>query len=98
MCWVTEMSACLSATGLAAYTAKSPVFIHGFSKRPSIPKLRCEKQMGQSSPQAETHKFVYLCRKPFLHNFRTNEMQKLLEGQLVGRMLLPRLATGATGI
>ena len=30
--------------------------------------------------------------------FATNETQQLREGQLVGRMLLQRLATGATGV
>ena len=29
---------------------------------------------------------------------RTNETQQLREGQLVGRMMLQRLATGATGV
>ena len=31
-------------------------------------------------------------------SFGTNETQQLREGQLVGRMLLQRLATGATGV
>ena len=35
-------------------------------------------------------------RKPFSRTFRTNETQQLREGQLVGRMLLQRLATGVT--
>ena len=30
--------------------------------------------------------------------FGTNETQQLREGQLVGRMMLQRLATGATGV
>ena len=35
---------------------------------------------------------------PFSRSFGTNETQQLREGQLVGRMLLQRLATGATGV
>ena len=31
-------------------------------------------------------------------SFGTNETQQLREGQLVGRMMLQRLATGATGV
>ena len=37
-------------------------------------------------------------REPFSRTFGTNETQQLREGQLVGRMLLQRLATGATGV
>ena len=37
-------------------------------------------------------------REPFSRSFGTNETQQLHEGQLVGRMLLQRLATGATGV
>ena len=37
-------------------------------------------------------------RQPLSHSFGTNETQQLREGQLVGRMLLQRLATGATGV
>ena len=37
-------------------------------------------------------------REPFSRSFGTNETQQLREGQLVGRMLLQRLATGATGV
>ena len=36
--------------------------------------------------------------EPFSRSFGTNETQQLREGQLVGRMLLQRLATGATGV
>ena len=39
-----------------------------------------------------------MSREPFLRSFGTNETQQLREGQLVGRMLLQRLATGATGV
>ena len=35
---------------------------------------------------------------PLSRNFRTNETQQLREGQLVGPMLLKRLATDATGV
>ena len=37
-------------------------------------------------------------RQPLSRSFGTNEIQQLREGQLVGRMLLQRLATGATGV
>ena len=37
-------------------------------------------------------------RERFSRSFGTNETQHLREGQLVGRMLLQRLATGATGV
>ena len=37
-------------------------------------------------------------REPFSRSFGTNETQQLREGQLVGRMLLQRLATGATAV
>ena len=36
-------------------------------------------------------------RQPLSRSFGTNETQQLREGQLVGRMMLQRLATGATG-
>ena len=37
-------------------------------------------------------------RQPLSRSFGTNETQQLREGQLVGRMLLQRVATGATGV
>ena len=37
-------------------------------------------------------------RELFSRTFGTNETQQLREGQLVGLMLLQRLATGATGV
>ena len=37
-------------------------------------------------------------RVPFSRTFGTSETQELLEGRLVGRMLLQRLAAGATGV
>ena len=37
-------------------------------------------------------------REPFSRTFGTNGGQQLPEAQLVGRMLLQRLATGATGV
>ena len=37
-------------------------------------------------------------RERFSRSFGTNETQQLREGQLVGRILLQRLATGATGV
>ena len=37
-------------------------------------------------------------REPFARTFGTNGGQQLPEAQLVGRMLLQRLATGATGV
>ena len=43
-------------------------------------------------------KLVRTHREPFSRSFGTNETQQLREGQLVGRMLLQRLATGATGV
>ena len=43
-------------------------------------------------------KRVMTHREPFSRSFGTNETQQLREGQLVGRMLLQRLATGATAV
>ena len=37
-------------------------------------------------------------RQPLSRSFGTNETQQLREGQLVGRMMLQRLATGATDV
>ena len=37
-------------------------------------------------------------RQPLSRSFGTNVPQQLREGQLVGLMLLQRLATGATGV
>ena len=37
-------------------------------------------------------------RQPLSRSFGTDETQQLREGQLVGRMLLQRLATGANGV
>ena len=37
-------------------------------------------------------------RQPLSRSFGTNGTQQLREGQLVGRMMLQRLATGATGV
>ena len=61
----------------------------GVSKKPSVQKLwrgKANMQMSWSSPSAASR------------SFGTNETQQLREGQLVGRMLLQRLATGATGV
>ena len=41
---------------------------------------------------------VRALHEPFLRTFGTEEEQELLEGQLVDRMLLQTLATGATGV
>ena len=57
----------------------------GVSKKPSVQKLwrgKANMQMSWSSPSAASR------------SFGTNETQQLREGQLVGRMLLQRLATG----
>ena len=43
-------------------------------------------------------KLVRAHRQPLSRSFGTNETQQLREGQLVGRMLLQRLATGATDV
>ena len=59
----------------------------GISKKPSVQELWREKANMQM-----TH------REPFSRSFGTNETQQLREGQLVGRMLLQRLATGATAV
>ena len=56
-----------------------------FRKKPSVQELWREKAN-------MTH------REPFSRSFGTNETQQLREGQLVGRMLLQRLATGATAV
>ena len=59
----------------------------GVSKKPSVQKLWREKANMQM-----TH------RQPLSLSFGTNETQQLREGQLVGRMLPQRLATGANGV
>ena len=43
-------------------------------------------------------KLVRAHRQPLSRSFGTNETHQLREGQLVGRMLLQRLATGATAV
>ena len=58
----------------------------GVSKKPSVEKL----WRGKVNMQAH--------RQPLSRSFGTNETQQLREGQLVGRMMLQRLATGATGV
>ena len=50
----------------------------------SVQKLWRDKEMTHSQPLSRS--------------FRTNETQQLPEGQLVGLMLLHKLATGATGV
>ena len=68
-------------------TTQGVVVYCGVSKKPSVEKLWREKanmQMSWSSPSAAS--------------FGTNETQQLRKGQLVGRMMLQRLATGATGV
>ena len=50
------------------------------------------KSYGVKKPICKSH------RQPLSRSFGTNETQQLREGQLVGRMMLQRLATGATGV
>ena len=59
----------------------------GVSKKPSVEKLWREKANMQMS-----------WSQPLSRSLGTNETQQLREGQLVGRMMLQRLATGATGV
>ena len=61
----------------------------GVSKKPSVEKLWREKANMQR---------VGAHPQPLSRSFGTNETQQRREGQLVGRMLLQRLATGATGV
>ena len=61
----------------------------GVSNKPSVEKLWREKANMQMS---------WSSRQPLSRSFGTNETQQLREGQLVGRMMLQRLATGATGV
>ena len=62
----------------------------GVSKKHSVQKL----WRGQANMQ-----IFGAHRQPLSRSFGTNETQQLREGQLVGRMLLQRLATGgATGV
>ena len=58
----------------------------GVSKKPSVEKL----WRGKANMQ--------MIGAPLSRSFGTNETQQLREGQLVGRMMLQRLATGATGV
>ena len=60
-----------------------------FRKKTSVQKLWREKGNMQ---------MITAYRQPLSRSFGTNETQQLREGQLVGRMLLQRLATGATGV
>ena len=57
----------------------------GVSKKPSVQKL----WRGKANMQ-----IIGAHRQPLSRSFGTNETQQLREGQLVGRMLLQRLATG----
>ena len=61
----------------------------GVSNKPSVQKL----WRGKANMQ-----MFGAHRQPLSRSFGTNETQQLREGQLVGRMLLQRLATGATGV
>ena len=61
----------------------------GVSKKPSVEKL----WRGKANMQ-----IIGAHRQPLSRSFGTNETQQLREGQLVGRMMLQRLATGATGV
>ena len=61
----------------------------GVSKKPSVQKL----WRGKANMQ-----MIGAHRQPLSRSFGTNETQQLREGQLVGRILLQRLATGATGV
>ena len=61
----------------------------GVSKKPSVQKL----WRGKANMQ-----MFGAHRQPLSRSFGTNETQQLREGQLVGRMMLQRLATGATGV
>ena len=61
----------------------------GVSKKPSVQKL----WRGKANMQ-----MIGAHLQPLSRSFGTNETQQLREGQLVGRMLLQRLATGATGV
>ena len=58
----------------------------GVSKKPSVEKLWREKAN------------MHMSWSSLSRSFGTNETQQLREGQLVGRMMLQRLATGATGV
>ena len=59
------------------------------STKPSVQELWREKANMQ---------MIRAHRERFSRSFGTNETQQLREGQLVGRILLQRLATGATGV
>ena len=61
----------------------------GILTKPSVQELWREKANMQMSSSY---------RERFSRSFGTNETQQLREGQLVGRILLQRLATGATGV
>ena len=61
----------------------------GVSKKPSVEKL----WRGKANMQ-----MIGAHRQPLSRSFGTNETQQLREGQLMGRMMLQRLATGATGV
>ena len=94
------VSVCLSVTALAAsasaYTCSqrySGVYLRLLCVdfRKNLPF----KSYGVKKPIC---KLVRAHRQPLSRSFGTNETQQLREGQLVGRMLLQRLATGATGV
>ena len=90
------VSVCVSVTALAA-SASVYVRKQRVSRRLLLDfdswifeKNFCSKVMAR--------KRQYAIREPFSRSFWTNETQHLREGQLVGRILLQRLATGATGV
>ena len=58
-----------------------------------------EKPSGQKLWRGKANmQMITANREPFSRTFGTNGGQQLPEAQLVGRMLLQRLATGATGV
>ena len=82
------MCVCVSVPALAA---SASVYILDFDFRKNLP-------FKSYSAKKAICKCVRSHREPFSRSFGTNETQHLREGRLVGRMLLQRLSTGATGV
>ena len=94
---VCSSSSCTSASAYIRNQRYSLVSLRRFLDFDSsiLEKNLPFKSYGMKKPIC---KLVRAHREPFSRSLGTNETQQLRERQLVGRMLLQRLATGATGV
>ena len=99
VCVCVRLSVCYRSSCFSVRLYLQPTILRGLSQaflgkicvnfRTSVEKLWREKANMQ---------MIGAHRQPLSRSFGTNETQQLRESQLVGRMLLQRLATGATGV